>query len=257
MTIILQEIAQCLRTDFEKVLLADLDSVTLMDRHDTKCFFHINQLPSVLKSLSTHYRVLEVANLHCLQYDSLYFDTPDFNLYRYHHNQRSSRYKIRYRQYVESNKLTFFEVKFKSNKGRTIKTRVRCADIVPALPNESLPLLQNTSVADTTLLPVLRIQYKRITLVSKDFTERVTIDMLLSFEHEDTCYQLPEIAIIEVKQDKINRRSPIMQVLHDHKIYTGSLSKYCLGMTFCYPHLKANNFKKTMLRIEKLQHPSP
>jgi len=97
----------------------------------------------------------------------------------------------------------------------------------------------------------VRIQYKRITLVNNDFSERVTIDIQLSFEQENQAHQLPEIAIVEVKQDKVNRRSPIMQVLHSNHIYPGSLSKYCLGILLCYPQLKNNNFKKTMLRVQK------
>lgn len=253
----LEAINQCLQTDFEKIALPELESVKLMDRHDTKCFFNIKQLPSILKGLTNYYRVLEINNLQCLQYDSLYFDTPQFDFYLHHHNKYSNRYKLRFRQYVESNKLTFFEVKFKSNKGRTLKTRARCADIIPTLPHESEALLHNTKLADLTLEPVLRIQYKRITLANKDLSERVTIDIMLSFEQNNQCHLLPEIAIIEVKQDKLNHRSPIIQVLHDNKIYAGSLSKYCLGMILCYPHLKANNFKKTMLRLEKTRASKP
>lgn len=251
---IFQDIAQCLRNQFDKVSLAELGQVQLMDRCDTKCFFHVNQLSKLLSDLSPYYNVLEIADLHCLQYDSLYFDTPDFALYHHHHNHHSNRYKIRFRQYVESNRLTFFEVKQKSNKGRTLKKRVRCVDIIDQLPGEGTPLLQNTSIANFRLQPMLRIGYKRITLVNKDFTERATIDLHLTFDSNNIHTELPRIAIIEVKQDHIDRRSPMMQTLHQHKIYAGSISKYCVGMLFCYPQLKANNFKKTMLRIERLQH---
>jgi hypothetical protein len=248
---IFQDIAQCLKANFDKISLPELEQVKLMDRYDTKCFFHINKLPDLLKNLANHYRVLEIANLQCLQYDSLYFDTADFGFYYNHHNERSNRYKLRYRQYVESNKLTFFEVKFKSNKGRTIKKRVKCTGIASQIPQESLPLLGETNLSYAALVPVVRIQYKRITLVNNDFSERVTIDIQLSFEQENQAHQLPEIAIVEVKQDKVNRRSPIMQVLHNNHIHPGSLSKYCLGMLLCYPQLKNNNFKKTMLRVQK------
>jgi hypothetical protein len=80
---------------------------------------------------------------------------------------------------------------------------------------------------------------KRITLVNKDFTERATIDLHLTFDSNNIHTELPRIAIIEVKQDHIDRRSPMMQILHQHKIYAGSISKYCVGMLFLLSTIKS------------------
>ena len=50
--------------------------------------------------------------------------SADFDLYHRHHIGRSNRFKVRSRRYVESD-LCFFEVKYRNNKGRTIKNRIR------------------------------------------------------------------------------------------------------------------------------------
>ena len=41
-----------------------------------------------------------------------------------HQNKKLNRYKIRQREYLISD-ISFFEIKFKSNKGRTIKKRIK------------------------------------------------------------------------------------------------------------------------------------
>ncbi len=51
------------------------------------------------------------------------FDTPEFELFRWHHAGGRNRYKVRARQYVES-RYTFLEVKHKTNKQHTVKSRL-------------------------------------------------------------------------------------------------------------------------------------
>ena len=95
-----------------------MDSVSLMKRVDTKFIIHIEQLPQLLDIVYNDYRVLEINQNRVMTYKSNYFDTPNSNLYLLHHNGKSSRVKVRIRNYVESN-LFFLEVKQKSNRGNT------------------------------------------------------------------------------------------------------------------------------------------
>jgi len=81
-----------------------------------------------LEDLRAYYRILDINGVRQNQYDSIYFDTPDLDLYHLHHNDRKNRFKIRYRKYVDSN-LSFFELKMKNNKYRTIKKRFKTKDI--------------------------------------------------------------------------------------------------------------------------------
>src|ERR1035437_6971374 len=104
---------------FDPITLAEMDSVKLLDRMDTKFIFNFNQFPEILKNLGQYYKILDVNGVKQNRYETLYFDTPDYKLYMDHHNGRTNRYKVRYRKYVDSD-LVFFEVKYKNCKGRTI-----------------------------------------------------------------------------------------------------------------------------------------
>ena len=117
-----------LLSSFEPITLEEMDGVKLLDRVDIKFAFNYNRLPLILNGLQEHYRILDVNGVKQNSYETLYFDTPDFKLYHDHHNCRANRYKVRYRKYVESN-LKFFEVKYRNNKGRTVKSRVRRKNI--------------------------------------------------------------------------------------------------------------------------------
>ena len=117
---------------FDPISLSEMDDVTLMNRADTKFVFSITTLLKVIHKLSYHYRVLEIKGVRLSAYQSLYFDTDDFQFYHQHHNGKTNRNKVRYREYIDSN-LSFLEVKRKNNKGKTIKKRIQVQNI-----NESL-----------------------------------------------------------------------------------------------------------------------
>ncbi|MBK7667231.1 MAG: VTC domain-containing protein [Sphingobacteriaceae bacterium] len=109
---------------FESITLAEMDKAKLMDRTDTKFTFSEENLKKVLTEVKSDYKILEIENCRMSTYQTLYYDTSDLSLYLKHHNGKLNRYKIRHRTYVES-KLGFLEVKFKNNKGRTIKVRIK------------------------------------------------------------------------------------------------------------------------------------
>jgi hypothetical protein len=83
-----------------------MDSVKLQNRIDTKFMFRENILPSVLEKMNDYYYVLDIKGLRYNHYETLYFDTKDFDLYLRHHNGRVNRYKFRARKYVESNYIS-------------------------------------------------------------------------------------------------------------------------------------------------------
>ena len=61
----------------------------------------------------------------------------------------------------------------------------------------------------------------------------------------------PNLVIIEIKQEGLDRHAPIMAVLKSVGYRPYRVSKYCLGMTCLCPHLKSNRFKRKLLRIDK------
>lgn len=73
-------------SEFPAIGLEELDQVRLLDRIDTKSFFHRSLVPALLARLRDDYFILETAGTRIASYDSLYFDTPELAFYRQHHN---------------------------------------------------------------------------------------------------------------------------------------------------------------------------
>lgn len=228
-----------------------MDGVKLMDRTDTKYTFNFSELAEVLLSAKSDYRILNIEGHRISKYKTLYYDTNDFDLYNKHHSGKLNRYKIRHRTYVES-ELGFLEVKFKNNKGRTIKTRIK-ENEVPLLTDTHAHAFLNKMLPfnPLTLVPKIWIHYNRITLVNKISAERLTIDLNLEFEKDGNSQILHQLVIAEVKQDS-KTPSPFVSIMKRKHIREGSISKYCMAIANSYSEVKKNNFKYKLLNINKL-----
>lgn len=228
-----------------------MDSVKLMNRTEQKFMFHSSALPDLLNKLGRTYKVLQVNNSLASTYKTLYFDTQAFSLYLSHHNGRLNRYKVRCRNYIESN-TGFLEVKFRNNKGKVLKERIVQHEIPLQWNDSSLDFLSEKIPDDPRqLAPSVWVNYQRITLVNRMFNERVTIDMNLEFTKGKLNRKLENLVIAEVKQ-AVRLRTPVLDVLRQLRIKEGALSKYCLGVTQLCPHIKNNNFKEKLNSINKI-----
>lgn len=236
--------------DFEPIGLKEIEGVKLMDRTDTKFTFLYKQLTSILKNIKPHYKVLTISDKRYFSYKTLYYDTSDMMLYNIHHSGRLNRYKIRHRSYLETN-TGFLEVKFKNNKGRTIKERIK-DDAVPNEWNEEEKkfLKDKLPFDPLSLKPMIWVNYTRITLVGKTGAERVTLDLNLNFVSGTERKQFNNLVIAEVKQDK-RHNSEFILALKKYRIKEGSLSKYCLGVALT-KDVKSNNFKEKIRSINKI-----
>jgi hypothetical protein len=236
----------------QPITLEEMDGVKLMDRTDTKYVFNISRLPDFLAEVSSTYRVLEVNNCRCSRYETVYFDTTDFSLYTKHHNGKLNRYKVRCRKYVES-ELYFFEVKYKNNKGRTIKDRVKNKEFVLG-PISDKPydlIKKKTPLVPENLFPNIWVNYSRITLVNNFSKERLTIDTMLNVKNDSKEMIFPGLVIAEVKQEKA-QPSPFIGVMKKAGIREGSISKYCFGVASLYDNVKKNSFKHKIKTINKI-----
>ena len=238
---------------FESIGLKELDNVRLLNRVDTKFVLNAKQLPTVLTKLVPHYSLLDIKGTRANTYVSRYFDTPDLHLYDLHHNGKLNRFKIRYREYVESG-LCFFEIKYKSNKGRTIKQRIKIDKIVSDFGVQELELLHKTlpGVDFATYVPSIDILFKRLTMADKSFKERATIDLGLTFQKNEHSKSYEQIVIVELKQERMERQSDLVQVLKGIGVHPYKVSKYCLGILACYEGVKYNRFKKKLLKLESM-----
>ena len=238
---------------FESVSLPELGGVTLMDRVDTKFLVPAACLAELAHRLPSSYRVLEIDGRRSFRYTTRYFDTPELDLYHAHHAGRTPRVKVRVRAY-DSTGDRFLEVKVKTNKGRTRKVRVSLgegsADPLERLEEEGYLGLAS-ELAPLDLHPAAVVGYRRTTLVARDASERLTLDMELTFSRGDEVRSFPGVVIAEVKQD---RRGPSVfrEAMRRMGVREGALSKYCLGIALLDPTAKRNRFKSVLRRLERL-----
>ncbi|MFH1050969.1 MAG: polyphosphate polymerase domain-containing protein [bacterium] len=269
---------------FGTISLNDIDSKDLLNRQDKKYIFHTELLPNVLSNMAENYSVLNIDNIRIFNYLTIYYDTDRHDFYIQHHNGKQTRNKVRSRYYKESNK-TFFEVKSKTNKSKTIKKRVLLKEgqdglidfnkeisideISEPISSAVNLLKKNLDISPTLLKPRLSISYSRITLLHKVNNEKITIDFDISFKPlditEDCYHELVEgqlttrssqtirnLVIAETKQERLQGLSEFEQVMSKLHIRSTSISKYCTGLILTNPEIKHNRFKRKMNYIHKI-----
>lgn len=238
------------------VTLAEMDSVKLMNRIDSKYLTNEETLLGVLSDAAkAGYRVLTIGGKRISGYNSVYYDTPELGMYYAHRNRHLVRQKVRTREYLESAQA-FLEIKRKNNKGRTKKKRT---EISPELlmdfsrsPEAAEYLAAHSWFKPEDVSTVLSTKFRRITLVNPDMTERLTIDTALNFENYRTGLRanLQDAVIIELKQDG-RAASQMKGILLERRIKPTRVSKYCVAVTLTDPGAKAGRFKLKIRAIEK------
>ena len=154
---------------FKRVTLEELNSVKLLNRKDTKFVFSHNILNQLLEKLIPFYQILEIDGKRSFIYDNTYFDTDQFLFFIQHHNESRKRFKVRYRQYCETNEQ-YFEIKVKDNKNRTIKYRLKIINRNGYFSEDEKHLISEiVGLSPQNLIPKLDIKFNRITLTDKNF----------------------------------------------------------------------------------------
>jgi VTC domain-containing protein len=238
-------------TNFETIQLKQASKVKLMNRMDQKFWFHVSNLPELFQTIKDDYYAQTINNSVWQQYASKYFDTPDDIMYKAHHNGKLNRYKIRRRDYLESDDH-FLEIKFKSNKGRTIKKRMESENGDKGFDHFEGGFIQERSIFnEQELIESLKNTFYRLTLINKDFNERCTLDVDINFFANGQSTALNNLAILEIKSEKGNHSSPLKLYLRDHRLKSSGFSKYCIGRALTNENLKRNRFKQKIRTIEK------
>lgn len=236
---------------FKMISLEEMNDVKLLNRFDKKYCVNMQQLQNILESVTGYYYILKIDGTRLQTYHSVYYDTPADLFYLSHHNGIASRYKIRKREYVNS-EISFFEIKHKSNKGKTIKKRIPSLSIVPeitAAENHFIYTATNHFFEGLTVKS--ENTFNRITLVSKALDERCTIDINIVFSGNEKKLLLGDFAVIELKQGTLNMKSKLADTLKICRIYPLGFSKYCMGRALSERGLKKNLFKSRLMKINK------
>lgn len=242
--------------DMASITLDEMRDVKLMNRIDTKYVLSEAEVLDMLHSAEKcGYRVQVIDGVRACRYDTLYYDTSERDMFRVHHNQQLTRQKIRTRLYVETAQA-FLEIKNKTNRGRTKKRRIAIAQSALRDFNNASDAVsfynKNARYAIDDVSPALATRFTRITLVNPELTERLTIDLGLSYEdvRSHRVATIPGMAIVELKQDG-NTISTMKRILRDMRIAPLKVSKYCLGTTLTVESIKRNRFKLKLRDIEK------
>jgi hypothetical protein len=168
--------------------------------------------------------------------------------YLHHHNGRRRRYKLRTRRYVVSD-LSFLEIKEKSEKNNTKKVRMQIDSLLDQLKSREKEFISRHSPYDPEqFTPKIFNTYKRVTLITPDFSQRITLDFDLAYERDGICIQLPNVVIVELKMIK-RCRSIFTVFMREMRIQPTSFSKYCIGISLMYSQVKKNLFKQKIAKI--------
>jgi hypothetical protein len=249
----MEELTRALN-EFKSIQLNELDNANLMDRVDTKFAFSRLELNKILLELLPDYFCFEINEMRIGNYQSLYFDKECFDFYNDHHNGKIHRFKVRFRKYVDSD-IYFLEVKEKQ-KGRVTKRRIPVTRFEQVLQEEQRAFVDNILGEKTDLEPKLWNTYKRITLVSKNKKERLTLDLDIKFSWKEESKEFDDIVIAELKQERLDRSSPFYQLMRKRSIRPYRLSKYCIGAIELHTKrkLKYNRFKKKLLKLKEIKN---
>jgi hypothetical protein len=240
---------------YDPITLEQMENVRLMRRTDTKFVFCKEKLPNILKLARENYFMVEIENEREQIYETIYFDTADYEMYRIHHNGKLNRFKVRIRKYIYS-KMQFLEVKAKNNKGETIKKRIPCTEADERLETEETGafLKKYTPFDQENLIPKLGNKFIRLTLVNRDLSERITLDYKLRFD--DLTFngkvKTSNVCIAEIKKSRDNKHSKFIEILREERVQSMGFSKYSVGMALLNPEIKKNGFKERIRKIEKI-----
>lgn len=231
---------------FNAISLQDLNNrAALLNRSDNKYVLNNEQLLQMLQYCKPDYEVLEIDGIRQFEYSNLYFDSNGLQTFLDHNQGRRNRIKIRVRSYIDA-KLNFFEVKLKGLRGRTHKYRLKISPQIidnKTLGEQELSFLQTKYQKHYNrpwqhkLRYALTLNYKRITLVTKENSERITIDNDINFFDNESHDKLPENRwIIEVKSEK--GRSLVDKWLLQNSLRPVSkCAKYSMAVSLLkYPH---------------------
>ncbi len=246
-----------LLNSFEPVSLEEMNSVSLMNRVDSKYLTDTLVLSGILVDAHERgYRVFTQKGVRLHGYDSIYYDTPDLGMFTDHRRGKVNRQKIRTRRYAETGQC-FLEVKRKNNHGRTKKERMvleegQFGDFRG--DRKAVEWLSEKTDYDADSLSLsLETEFNRITLVNKALTERITIDVDVRFHNFRTGSDsaLAQAVIIELKQDG-RLHSEMREILLRHRVKPVRVSKYCMGVVLTDSPVLPGRFKEKVRIIERI-----
>ncbi|UBU14971.1 polyphosphate polymerase domain-containing protein [Nonomuraea gerenzanensis] len=228
------------------------DVPELLSRVDCKYLVTASTMARLAAELGDRFLALRIEGRRQFRYTSTYFDTPGLLTYHQHRQDRRRRFKLRTRTYLDGGGQ-WLELKLSGARGGTDKHRMPY-DGVPGdtLTSQALDFVRDTLlselrlIAPETLQPVLATDYKRVTLVDRSGTARVTCDTGLVFR--DGARSTPargDLVLLESKS--VDGKAVVDKVLRGLGVRPVSVSKYCLAVA-ALRELPANRWHPVLQR---------
>lgn len=249
--------------DFPPINLHGLNNrAALLERYDSKYVLTTKQLLAFLAAIINDFDILEINNKRQFTYETIYFDSANYQCYLNHNQGKRKRIKVCLRNYKDSN-LQFFEIKHKAKRSLTIKERIPIShelininQLTPGL----MQILNQTLIHNYgwpwqhDLSRSLVVFYERITMVAKYGAERITIDNNINYLKDNKQLGLnPDRWVIEVKSK--TGISDIDRILFAQGVRpTQGCSKYCMGVSTLVNPKRNDSFKPILKRYFGLQN---
>ncbi len=228
----------------EMIALAELRT-----RTDRKYIIDDEALRQLLEAQDDNIAILDIEGRREFNYETVYFDNANLDLYHAAATGRRRRFKVRTRVYMDS-KVAVLEVKMKDGRGRTIKKSLDYS-----LANRTYLTTEGKQFVDdlvgrpgvaATLRPVLTTRYRRMTIVDRSSQTRATIDRDLLCTNTAGSTVTMDSVIIESKSDLA--ASPIDRWLWKNGSRPVRISKCCTAMAAMQPELPSNKWHRTLKR---------
>ena len=234
--------------NLSQITLEEINTfAALQTRVDRKYIINTEICNRLIEEVQVQGRVLEIDGERSTIYQSIYFDTPNLDLYKDAAYKRRPRFKTRTRFYQQTN-TAMLEVKTKDGRGKTVKKRT---------PHNVNEVHQLTSTGKTfidkvigeqgashNLHATLTSQYQRTTIVDPQTSTRITCDEYLTCtDWEKQSISLP-LCIVETKSS--GQPSPFDKWLWENGNRPTRISKYCTALAVLHPELPANKWHKTI-----------
>jgi VTC domain len=246
---------------FATISLDDLNAkAAMLERLDNKYILPAVRLRPAFDAFAELFDVLEIDGKRAFTYVTRYFDNDKQRAYFDHHQGRRKRCKVRVRHYVDAG-FSYLEVKLKDTRDVTVKKRLKVDSPLEALDGRCMDFIETCyrdlygGPLEQDLMPVIAMEYERITLVAREGGERMTIDTQLVFNNRGDSRRVgDDMFIIETKSARGNGiADKVLRGLHMHP--TSKVSKYCIGMAALGQVSQHNRFLPALRRLHLTADP--
>ena len=180
---------------FSSITLDEMNAIAaLQTRVDRKYIVTSELCNALFETIKINGQILTVKEKRSMGYQSVYFDTPDLDLYKDAAYKRRPRFKARTRFY-HSTGIAMLGVKTKDGRGKTVKLRTPYdANSLYELTESGKTFIEEATKSPGSserLIPTLTSQYQRTTIVDHNTSTRMTCDEYLicsDWENQSTTF---------------------------------------------------------------------